>query len=101
MPADVLQQFGEPEVSVKTRFLKLRIIPAPIVVGKSTDSFARHFSAEKPRHHRRVNDYAYAVLFAERKDFILDFGPDERVGRLKCINAIDCHRTLQLFDIEV
>src|ERR1700726_1784147 len=100
MSADVFQQLGEPEVSVKTRFLKLRIIPAPIVLRKISDPFTRHLSAEKPRHHRRVNNYAYAVLFAERKDFVLDFGTDERVRRLKRVNAVDRHRALQLFEIE-
>src|SRR6266478_3447714 len=99
MPADILQQLGEPEVSVKTRFLKLRIIPAPIVLRKAIYSFARHSSTEEPRHHRGIDNHAYAVIFAERQDLIFYVRVDKRVGWLKCVNAVDLQRALQLFDI--
>jgi len=47
-PANVLQQLGEPEVSIKTRFLKLRIIPAPIVFGKIVDRSRVIFPLRSP-----------------------------------------------------
>src|SRR5258705_13561716 len=101
MSADVLQQLGEPEVSVKPWFLELTIVLAPIAFRQISYPFSCHSSAEKPRHHRRVDDHANVVLFAERQDSIINVRMNERVGRLQRVNAFDIHCALQLCDVEV